>query len=61
MRADAVGLVADDEVNIVDTSVNQGIQDVFENWPSSGRQHRLGPVCGQWTESNTLTSSQHDR
>jgi hypothetical protein len=61
MRAHAVGLVSDDEVDIVDTGVDQCIKNVFKDWPSAGRQHRFRPVGGKGAESNSLTGGQHDR
>jgi hypothetical protein len=37
MRAHTVGLVANYEVDVVNTGVNQSVEDVFEDRSSTGR------------------------
>jgi hypothetical protein len=44
-------------MDVVDASIDQRVQDVFENRTGSSREHRFGPVGRQGAKPNSFASS----
>jgi len=57
---DALASVPDDEVNRLDTALDEDVENVFEYRSVGGRKHRLRPVRGQRTEPRPLPRSEDD-
>jgi hypothetical protein len=57
---DPVAFVADNEMEVSDAGVDEGVKDVFKNRAVARWEHWLGTVLGERSEAEALSGGEDD-